>query len=217
VLSTGGTANITTRAVHEPHGFSAIEADVLRVLKCEASEQPMTSRNLAVYGTCGAILVACLAAANMPSQDAEIGPPRAVRAPRVEPDAIAADVRSQAARLHTQMAEAPRPSAAVRNPFAFGEALRTQHAPATGPGPAVAADPVSSVAPAPSLLLMGIAEDTTASGPHRTAIIGGEGDAIYMVVEGDSVAARYRVTKIGPDAVELEDQTTKAYRRLALR
>ena len=79
---------------------------------------------------------------------------------------------------------------------------------------------------------MGIAEETTASGPHRTAIIGlqqaqgdpgqsrglgGDGDAILMVVEGDSVAGRYRVTKIGADAVELEDQTTKAYRRLALR
>jgi hypothetical protein len=64
---------------------------------------------------------------------------------------------------------------------------------------------------------MGIAEETTAAGPRRTAIIGGDGDTIFMVVEGESVAGRYKVTKIGADAVELEDQTTKGYRRLALR
>ena len=69
----------------------------------------------------------------------------------------------------------------------------------------------------PELLLMGIAEETSPAGPHRTAIIGGAGDAIYMVVEGDAVAGRYRVTKIGVDAVELEDQATKGYRRIALR
>jgi hypothetical protein len=37
------------------------------------------------------------------------------------------------------------------------------------------------------------------------------------VVEGDAVADRYTVTKIGADAVELEDQVTKGYRRIALR
>ena len=64
---------------------------------------------------------------------------------------------------------------------------------------------------------MGVAEETTAAGPKRTAVIGGEGDTIYMVGEGDAVADRYRVTKIGADAVELEDVVSKAYRRLALR
>jgi hypothetical protein len=178
----------------------------------------MTSRNIAVYGTCGAILVACLAAANMPSQDADVATPRPARLPRLPPDAIAADVQSQAARLHARMAEAPTPAAAIRNPFAFGvRAPRAVPPPANMVQAAVAADAAPAVAPAPSLLLMGIAEDTTASGPHRTAIIGGDGDAIYMVVEGDSVAGRYKVTKIGADAVELEDQTTKAYRRIALR
>jgi Tfp pilus assembly protein PilP len=71
-------------------------------------------------------------------------------------------------------------------------------------------------APLPALTLMGIAEETTAAGPRRTAVIG-EGDTIYMVGDGDAVGERYRVTKIGADAVELEDIVTKAYRRLALR
>jgi hypothetical protein len=178
----------------------------------------MSTRSTAVYGSCGAILVACLAAANMPSQDADVATPRPARAASVEPDAIAADVQSQAARLHERMAEAPTPSSAVRNPFAFG-APRTPHpAPRTDLVQAmVAADPAPAVPAVPALLLMGIAEETTASGPRRTAIIGGDGDAIFMVVEGESVAGRYKVTKIGADAVELEDQTTKAYRRIALR
>ena len=62
---------------------------------------------------------------------------------------------------------------------------------------------------------MGVAEDTTPKGPRRTAIIGGEADTLYMVTEGEAVGERYRVTKIGADAVELEDVLTKVYRRLA--
>ena len=178
----------------------------------------MSSKSAAVYASCGAILVACLAAANMPSQDPDAEMTHAARVVHVHPDALAADVQSQAARLHERMAEAPTPSAAVRNPFAFG-APRVQRAPRTTDvvHAAVADDAVPGLAPAPALLLMGIAEETTVAGPRRTAIIGGDGDAIFMVAEGESVAGRYKVTKIGGDAVELEDQTTKAYRRLALR
>ena len=157
----------------------------------------------------------------MPSQDPDLEMTRAARAARMHPDTIAAatvDVQSQAARLHERMAEAPTPSATVRNPFAFG-APRLERAPRSTDvvHAAVAPDAVPALAPAPALLLMGIVEETTAAGPRRTAIIGGDGDAIFMVVEGESVAGRYTVTKIGSDAIELEDQATKAYRRLALR
>jgi hypothetical protein len=158
--------------------------------------------NAAVYGTCGVVLIACLAAANMPSQDSDVEAPHPARVAPVEPDAIAADVQSQAARLHERMAEAPAPSAAIRNPFAFGASRLQRRAPDVVHA-TVATDPLPSVAPAPELLLMGIA--------------GGGGDAIFMVVEGEAVAGRYRVAKIGADAVELEDQVTKGYRRLALR
>jgi Tfp pilus assembly protein PilP len=72
--------------------------------------------------------------------------------------------------------------------------------------------------PLPVLTLMGVAEETlSGGGVRRTAVIGGDGDTIYMVVEGQGVGDRYRVTKIGVDAVELEDLLTKGYRRLALR
>jgi hypothetical protein len=154
----------------------------------------------------------------MPSQDPGAEMTHAAGVAHVHPDTVAADVQSQAARLHERMAEAPTPSTAVRNPFAFGTS-RVRHEPRTTDvvQAAVAADAVPGTAPVPALLLMGIAEETTAAGPRRTAIIGGDGDTIFMVVEGESVAGRYKVTKIGADAVELEDQTTKGYRRLALR
>jgi hypothetical protein len=178
----------------------------------------MTSRNVVVYGTCGVVLVACLAAANMRSQDAEPAPHSDAGPARVAPDAIAADVRSEAARLHARMADAPTPSANPRNPFAFGAAPRTPH-PASREGmvtAAVAPDSTPALGAVPPLLLMGIADDGSPSRPRRTAIIGGDADTIYMVVEGDSVG-RYKVTKIGADAVELEDQTTKTSRRIAMR
>lgn len=185
----------------------------------------MTSRSVAVYGTCGAVLVACLAAANMPSQDPEPVAPRAARPAPISPDAIVAQVQSEAARLHARTAGAPAPSAAVRNPFAFA-ALNPQgprpHALGTGIVQAtVASDALPAVPPAPVLVLMGIAEDTTGTAtgtaPHRTAIVGDAAETIYMVVEGDSLAGRYKVTKIGADAVELEDLATKAFRRIAMK
>jgi len=178
----------------------------------------MTTRRAAVYGAFGAILVACLAAANMPSQD--VGSVRP-RSPRVAAaggaDAIATEVRSQAARLRTRMAQAPVPDLNSRNPFAFGAAPRRTRPDAAIVHAAVVAEEPAPVVPPPALILMGVAEDSSPAGPRRTAIIGGDADALYMVTEGDSVAGRYKVMKIGVDAVELEDTATHGYRRLAMR
>jgi len=65
----------------------------------------------------------------------------------------------------------------------------------------------SDVATAPSqplLKLIGVAEDTTTDGLVRTAIISGPGQ-LYVVKEGDRVTSRYRVARISPDVVELDD------------
>jgi hypothetical protein len=81
----------------------------------------------------------------------------------------------------------------------------------------VADVPLENVAPSlPVLTLMGVAEETVSGGFRRTAVIAGAGDAIYMVVEGQMVTDRYRVTKIGVDAVELDDVITHGYRRIAM-
>jgi hypothetical protein len=174
----------------------------------------MTSRTAVVYSVGGLLLVACLAAANMPQEPADM--PRAARVPHAPgPDALAIEVSSQAARLHSLMAQAPVPDRNPRNPFSF--AARAPRATAPMVHAAVADDPAPLPPPLPALILMGVAEETTPAGLRRTAVIGGDGDTIYMVVEGQPVGDRYRVTKVGADAVELEDVITKAYRRLALR
>jgi Tfp pilus assembly protein PilP len=178
----------------------------------------MTSARTAVYGVAATLLVAWLAAANMP---APVASPRP-RPPRAAgsrgPDALALEVRSQADRLRARMAQAPVPDANPRNPFSFAAPIRTARA-TPGRDFLVRAATVDEAPapPLPALTLMGIAEETAAAGPRRTAVIGGEGDTIYMVAEGQPVGSRYKVTKIGADAVELEDLLTHGYRRIAMR
>ena len=179
----------------------------------------MTSRNAAVYGVGGLLLVACLAAANMPQErDPQAMPSSRARRPP-DPDAVTMDVQSQATRLRTLMSQAPAPEASARNPFSFG-ASRASRAVSSLASPHASASvepPPPFLAALPALTLMGVAEDTNSAGVRRTAIIGGDGDTVYMVAEGDAVGDRYRVKKISADAVELEDALTKGYRRLALR
>ncbi len=181
----------------------------------------MTSRKVAVYGVGAALLVAYLAGANMPSQE----PPPEARAANpaagANTESLAGEVRAQAARLHARMSQAPAPDVNPRNPFSFAPASRaarsmTQdrlvHAAVVSDAP-----PVLFTPPLPALMLMGIAEESLPAGVRRTAVIGGDGGAIHLVIEGQAVGDRYRVTKIGADAVELEDLVTKGYRRIAMR
>lgn len=176
----------------------------------------MTSRKTAAYGVGAALLVTYFAAANMPSPDPPPARERAQPAPAT--DTLAVEVRAQAARLRARMAEAPTPQAHPRNPFAFGAVPVAQASASAIVHAAVAEDaPAPAVDPPPALTLMGIAEESSPAGPRRTAVIGGPGDEIYMVIEGQAIGTRYKVTRIGADAVELEDLVSKAYRRIALR
>ena len=182
----------------------------------------MTSRSAAVYGVGAALLVACLAAANMPSPEPQPRERAARPAGTTGTESLAVEVQSQATRLHARMAQAPVPDPNPRNPFSFGPAPRAAH-PASREAMVHATvvpdagTPAAVEAPLPVLMLMGIAEETTPAGPRRTAVIGGEGDSLYMVTEGQPVGPRYKVTKIGADAIELEDLVTHGYRRIALR
>jgi len=178
----------------------------------------MTSGRKAIYGVGGVLLVAYLATANMPSSDEPAPRARAQASPSPGPEILAVEVRSQASRLQERMAQAPVPDQSSRNPFSFAPAPRAPRAAANVVRAAVAeqAAAVPLAAP-PSLTLMGIAEETSPQGVRRTAVIGGEGDTLYMVLEGQAVGDRYKVTKIGADAIELEDLITHGYRRLAIR
>jgi Tfp pilus assembly protein PilP len=178
----------------------------------------MTSRRAAVYGVGAALLVTYLAAANMPSPDPPSREGAAHPAATAGAESLAVEVRSQAARLHARMAQAPVPGPNHRNPFSFELAPRVARPASSGMVHAAVAEDAVIPAPAlPALMLMGIAEETTAAGPRRTAVIGGDGDTIYMVLEGQLLGWRYKVTKIGADAVELEDLLTHGYRRIAMR
>jgi hypothetical protein len=142
-------------------------------------------------------------------------------APIVEPRAIesrGAELADEIARLHERLRPVATPRHPARNLFAY----RAMGAPAPSPSVAAPRPALTEAAPAPAplalpaLKLAGIAEDSGADGPERTAFISGEGQ-LFMVKEGETVTPRYRVTKISADVVELIDLTDNSIRRLALR
>src|SRR5215204_2823591 len=175
----------------------------------------MTHSRAAIYGLGGTLLVAYLAAANMPGPGSA-PTERAREQPAAATEAIADDVRAQAGRLQQRMKQAPVPQTTSRNPFAFGMTPRPRAAESFRAAPVVEPESLPAIPPPPTLTLMGIAEETLPQGVRRTAIIAGDGDTLFMVGEGQPVGDRYKVTKIGAGAVELEDLVSRAYRRLAL-
>ncbi len=90
-----------------------------------------------------------------------------------------------------------------RNPFRFNE-VRRPPAESDVDRPAIQ----SPLPPAGlGLKLAGIAESAGAEGPVRTAILSTPGE-LYLVKVGDRFATRYRVERIGADAVEIQDGLT---------
>jgi hypothetical protein len=175
----------------------------------------MTARRATAYVGGGALLAAWLAGAagvSRPSRPVRIA---ARPAETVGLDTLALDVQSQALRLRQRLATAPAPQGPIRNPFVFAPRAVAPTRISASRRPAAAVEHIAA-APEPPLALLGIAENKTANGLTRTAVISAGGDDILMVVEGQEVASRYRVVAIGPDAVELKDLTTGATRRLVL-
>lgn len=179
----------------------------------------MKATRTAAYAGGGALLIAWFAAAGAPMREPV---PRRDTPPEVTAtsgtESLAADIRSQAKTLRERLAEAPAPNLNQRNPFRFAPVHVADRPAGTSFRSASLPEPAQPPIDAPpALTLMGIAEDQTPIGLHRTAVIGGPADAVFVVMEGQPVADRYRVTTIGQDAVELKDLTTGGYRRLALR
>lgn len=179
----------------------------------------MTLRRAATYGGLGTLVAAYLAAANSsPVQNGDAVRERSMHASATSgTQSIVSDVQAQAARLRARMQQAPVPEKNPRNPFAFAE-IAPKPRPADVVRATVADAPVVDPVPAvPALSLLGMAEDATPQGVRRTAVIGGAADAVYMVTEGETLIGRYRVSRIGADAVELDDLLTHGLRRLAMR
>ena len=78
-------------------------------------------------------------------------------------------------------------------------------------------DAPTPVALRPSLTLIGIAEDASADGVVRTAIVSGLAD-LFLVKAGETIdGGRYRIDLVSADAVQLTDTLTASPTTLALR
>jgi len=145
--------------------------------------------------------------------------PGPVRAPATQPRAAAANAAtptpSHEQRLRERLAAMPAADDSHRDPFQFGATRRTEP-----PRAVAAAEAVATAGPAPAgapdIQLLGIAEDVRDGQPSRTAIISAM-DGLFLVHEGEAVALRYQIRRIGADGVEIEDLAAGTTLRLALR
>ncbi len=169
------------------------------------------NRALTLTAISGALLAWFAGAA---TSKRDVLPPLVLPAPHV--DRQGADLAKEIARLHDRLRPDAEPRQPARNLFTYHAAPA---APIAAPTPhAALSEPAVTAAapPLPPLKLAGIAEDAGADGPVRTAIISGDGQ-LFLVKAGDAVTSRYRVARVGADAVELTDTIDNSTRRLALK
>ena len=130
---------------------------------------------------------------------------------------LAADVQAQTLRLKNRLAVALRAAGALPQSLhvcpSRGSRSSRDGALATKPSLAHSAARRSS-RPSSSSASRRV---SPRKGPVRTAIISALSGELFLVKEGETIAARYRVGAVSADAVELNDLLTGAVRRLALR
>ena len=168
-------------------------------------------RTAALLVVGGALAAWLAAAANSGIDDAQ-----RMRAIKTSPiDSRGAVLASEIARLHEQLRPSAAPLQPSRNLFSFAVRQPKTAAPIQTPKPALSEAPAARPA-APPVKLSGIAEDQTANGVVRTAIVSTPGQ-LFLVKEGEQVTDRFRVIKISSDVVELADLTDNTTLRLALK
>jgi hypothetical protein len=159
----------------------------------------------------GGILATWLAVS--PNPDVPVTTPTiTVRRPASGNEPTAEQLNDQATRLRDRTGAVTwRPS--TRNPFRYASTKSSaspRAARAPGAQPMVIEPIIPTAPPPPALKLSGVAQEAG----KRAAIILGEGQ-IYIVGEGESVAGRYTVIKVDPEAVLLRD-ASGAEQRLVL-
>ncbi len=172
-------------------------------------------RGLIVVGSLGVVAV-WLAAAGSSGPEPAVTPVATAGAAQQAPAAVRS-LTEEAEGLWQRLRAAPTPLTPGRNPFAFAPTPRERGA--ARPAPRSTPREPAPVVPVPSqsaLRLIGIAENGTADGAARTAVLSGFGQ-LFLVKVGEEVTPRYTVTAIGPDVVELHDVAAAAPLRLALR
>jgi hypothetical protein len=176
----------------------------------------MTAKRVAVYLACASVLAAWLASAAGVMNQPEAPAPTPAPVQTTGTESLAEEVQAQAGRLREHLATAPVPQRPARNPFQFAPRLTEAPKRVVAAPPPAALETVPLL-PEPQLSLVGIAEDASAAGPVRTAIVTLEGGDTLLLRAGEFIGARYRVKAIGADAVELADLTNGTIRRLVLR
>ena len=145
--------------------------------------------------------------------------PLAPASVRADLDAARAEeVVAHASRLRTRLATMPARPGASRNPFRFESHARPAHVTRTVVRDASteAGEPLTAAPVRPELHLIGMAEDAADGVVHRTAIVSGL-NQVYLVKEGDQIAMRFLVRRVGADAVEIEDLSDSTPISLGLR
>jgi len=66
-------------------------------------------------------------------------------------------------------------------------------------------------------VLLGVAEDSREGATRRTAVVGGAGEDIWFVREGEMVTEQYRIDHVGAESAVLVDVRTADKRHLVLR
>src|SRR5687767_4680460 len=139
-------------------------------------------------------------------------PTTTVRRPASANEPTAEDLNAKTTRLRNRTgAVTLRPS--TRNPFRYASPKSSAALSASrdrGVDPMVVEPMIPAAPPPPALKLSGVAQKAG----KRSAIIVGDGQ-IYVVGEADSVAGRYTVIKVDPEAVLLRD-ASGAEQRLVL-
>ena len=170
--------------------------------------QKMTVRRAAAWLGGSTLLAAWLAAAAVPSlAPASSSDPQKYQPP--VPDRTALELVAEAERLNSRLGVVVAPRPVTRNPFLFAskaqsaiQAPRAVESPASPPVPA-----------APRVTLLGVAEDRDGV---RTAILTMGGELLFAKEDERIGGARYRITTIGADAIELEDTAESRTVRIAL-
>ena len=166
-------------------------------------------RTLVLAVGCG-VLAAFFASAST-SGRRPIAPPILPKTNAV--DATGAERAEEIARLHDRLHPTAVPQQPSRNIFEFRP--RPTGPPVAAQSIAAVQAPPSPAPPAPSLKLIGIAEDVGADGPVRSAIITGDSQ-LFIVKTGEQVTDRYKIVEISSDGVELIDRNDGTTLRLGL-
>jgi len=144
----------------------------------------------------------------------DIGEPLLLKSPAI--DGRGAALADEISRLHERLHPSAKPPQAGRDLFSFVASRPRAVELVQIPAAALTEAPAIRRPTLPAMRLSGIAEDATADGVVRTAIISGFGQ-LFLAKEGDPVTDRYRVVKISSDVVELTDLADRSTLRLALR